>query len=318
MPTLVESICEKENLPITSCSPVSGGQINQVFLINDSFILRIGGRADAFQRLSRETSILRLLAPLIPAPQVTAFNTFENYTYQIQTYLRGEKLYKVWTSFTPLEKDRLIQALAAHLRKIHAIQYPTCGYPFDPLDQALSWPGYFDALFHRTLAEYESHRLPFPPELLEDVKDFYAQNKSLIADRPASLIHCDLWPGNLLVHEGQISAFLDFEYAMAAPKEYELVVMEQFCLYPNDYAEEGFEKFNVGDFADYLQRLRRAYPELFSVPHLRQQLDLYHIEHGLRDFLEWGKDRARISPAARVHPVARVSNFLFAHGARLF
>jgi hypothetical protein len=42
---------------------------------------------------------------------------------------------------------------------------------------------------------------------------------------------------------GKISAILDFEYAMQAPKTMSLV-MEEFCLYPNDYAEEE-TKFSV-------------------------------------------------------------------------
>ena len=59
MENLVTTICEKEGLNGRNIRALSGGQVNQVFVIDDEYVLRIGAREDAFQRLTRETELLR-------------------------------------------------------------------------------------------------------------------------------------------------------------------------------------------------------------------------------------------------------------------
>ena len=41
--------------------------------------------------------------------------------------------------------------------------------------------------------------------------------------------------------------------------------MEQFCLYPNDFAEDDNEIYTTADFANYFQLLKKHYRELFEI-----------------------------------------------------
>ena len=136
------------------------------------------------------------------------------------------------------------------------------------------------------------------------------------------LVHGDLWLGNILIDQGKVAAILDFEYAAQAPLDYELLKIEDFCLYPNDYAEEDDENHSAADFADFCVLLRVHYPELFAIPHLRERLNLYHLESTLSDYLAWRKDnRAAIpfeQPNAMNFVQARITNFVFGHGVRMF
>jgi hypothetical protein len=68
--------------------------------------------------------------------------------------------------------------------------------------------------------------------------------------------------------------------------------------------------------------LRRHDPELFEIPHLRRRMDLYHVEAALSSHIAWRKANLPAIPAERMAAkefyLARVSNFLFEHGVRLF
>jgi hypothetical protein len=54
MENLVKEICRRENICIESINPLKGGQINQVFLVNNAYIIRIGLGEAAFERLRQD------------------------------------------------------------------------------------------------------------------------------------------------------------------------------------------------------------------------------------------------------------------------
>ena len=150
--------------------------------------------------------------------------------------------------------------------------------------------------------------------------DYVQEHRHVLRGAKPVLVHRDLWPGNILVRDGAVVAILDFELSVQAPADYELWLMERFCLYPNDYAEEGWEVFCTADFADYLPLLREHYPELFGAPHLRERLNLYHLLESLRSYVSWRKS---LDPTVTVEsfplqPVAVLMNILFEHGTRMF
>ena len=136
------------------------------------------------------------------------------------------------------------------------------------------------------------------------------------------LVHGDLSLVNILADQGKLSALLDFEYALQAPADYELWVTESFCLYPNDYAEEDHEDYCSADFASFIPLLRKHYPALFEIPHLRERVNIYHLAAALSNYLAWRKDNlSRIPPdkmAAKEFYMARITNFIFRNGTRMF
>jgi Ser/Thr protein kinase RdoA (MazF antagonist) len=158
--------------------------------------------------------------------------------------------------------------------------------------------------------------------MLELAEDYFVTHKHVLEGGAPALLHGDLTMINILVNGGNISALIDFEYAMMAPVDYELWAMEAFCLYPNDYAEEDREIFSTADFAGFFPLLRKYYPELFETPNLRRRMNLYQIDAGLSSYVAWRKDNLQRYPpekmAAKEFYLARISNFVFEHGVRMF
>ncbi len=322
MENLIGTICQREGLKPRKIQPLNGGQVNQVYRINQEYVLRIGAREDAFQRLKGETELIQSLPDEIPVPEIYAFGEQDDMVYQIQQFIPGQKLYAVWKDLPPVAQENIVAELATYLKILHSRIAPHFGYIYEDTQPYDSWTDYLADKLKRTLEEIDAYHLQMVPGFVELAAGYFGEHKHVLQDAVPALVHGDLSFTNILVNNGRISALLDFEYAMQAPKDYELRVMEDFCLYPNDYTEEDNEVFCTGDFASFLPLLRKHDPELFEAPHLRERMDLYHLEATLSSHVSWRKANLSTIPAdkmaAKEFYMARITNFIFRHGTRLF
>jgi len=322
MNPLLHSILHKEGISAIDIQPLSGGQVNRVFRIGREYVLRLGERADAFQRLQRETELIRQLSGCIPLPQIVAFGQQEGVVYQIQRFVCGDRLYSIWKDLSPRAQNQIVEELASYLRTLHAIPYTDFGCAYTGAPRTASWQEFITARFNQTLGEITAIHIQVLPGILELASEHFARHQGVLQGGTPVLVHGDLWLGNILVENERISAILDLEYAIQAPPDYELLKMEDFCLYPNDYAEEENDNYCAADFAGFFQLMRKVYPELFAIEHARERLDLYHLLAALSDYLEWRKDNLNTIPpdllAAKEFYLSRISNFIFENGTRMF
>lgn len=322
MQPALEAIFRKEGIHASSIEPLGGGQVNQVYRVNGEYVLRIGSREDAYERLKQETELLRSLAGAIPVPKIYAFGEEEGLVYQVQEYLPGEKLYLVWKDLPPTTQESIAAALAQVMQVLHSRALPTFGPVREPRQRYPSWPEYLVGEFERALGEYARLGIRVAPGFLELAREYFGRHQHVLAGGAPTLTHADLTLVNILVHQGRISAILDFEYAVYAPKDYELLAIESFCLYPNDWAEEEHEHFNAADFARLIPLLHKYYPALFAVPHLRERVNLYQIYNAVSSHLSWRKANLDTLPpdqmTAKEFYMARITNFTYSHGVRLF
>lgn len=315
-------ICQKEGIEGRTARALSGGQVNSVFLVDDQYVVRIGARQDAYQRLSRETEVLKSLAGVIPVPRVYAFGQMDGLTYQVQQYLPGQKLIDIWRSLRPRAQEKIIAELAEYLKILHHKNLTYFGHGHADTPKYESWSSFLADQFKQTCEEIHALKIRMAPGFPELAADYFDAHRDALQDGAPVQVHGDLTPVNVLVNQGKISAILDFEYGMQAPKDYELWAMEAFCLYPNDYAEEGGEVFCAADLASIFQYLKKYYAEIFETPHLRERVNLYQIEATLSSYLSWRKDNFKVKPpeqmAAKDFYMARITNFIFERGVRMF
>jgi Ser/Thr protein kinase RdoA (MazF antagonist) len=322
MDNIVKAICRKEGITCQTIQVLGGGQINAVFRVNGVHIIRIGTRADARQRLERETILLHNLAGEIPVAQVLAFGEEQGVYYQVQQFMPGQKLYAIWKNLTAHDKDTIAAELAACLKFLHRAVFPDFGDGRQDSHQYATWVDCLTGRFQNTLEELRDLNIRMVPGYIEMAVDYFEEHRHVLQDGVPTLVHRDMNLTNILVDNGKVSAILDFEFAMQAPVDYELQAIEAFCLYPNDWTEEGNEVFCTADFADFIPLLRKHYPELFAVRNLRTRVNLYHIVASLSDYLAWRKTNLSTIPpermAAKEFYMGRMTNILWDHGARMF
>ena len=115
--------------------------------------------------------------------------------------------------------DRAAQKDAAvHIAKLHELSSESFGFGFDtlygPADQpnprTTSWVEFFRdrRLLHMARVTAAAGRIS--NRMLGRIEAFAGQLDDLISDPAApSLVHGDLWQGNVIVNDGRVAAFLD-------------------------------------------------------------------------------------------------------------
>ena len=322
MENIVKAICQKEGIGCQKIQVMSGGLVNQVFLVDGAHIVRIGAREDAYQRLKHESELLTSLAGKIPVANIEAFGLLDGYVYQVQKYVPGQKLYSVWKNLRADVQESIATEIAAALKVIHAIRAPNFGSGLANTPHFDTWGAYLRAKFNQTLDEIRALHIQMEPGFLEMAQGYFDEHQAALEGGTPVIIHGDLSLMNILVHNSKVSALIDFEYTLQAPPDYELLVIEAFCLYPNDYAEEEREAYCAADFANFIPLLRKHYPALFETPRLRERMNLYQVSAALGNYLAWRKDNLSTIPpekmVAKMFYMARITNFLFRNGAHMF
>ena len=277
MENIVKAICRKEGIPCQTIQVLSGGQINAVLLVDGKQILRIGMREDAGRRLEHEAILLQNLAGQLPVAKVLAFGQEQGFFYQVQQFMPGQKLYAIWKTLRADEQDTIAAELAASLKILHSANFPDFGEGQQDSKRYAAWIDYLTDKFQTTVEEIRDRHIRMVPGFIEMAVDYFEEHKNVLQDGVPTLVHSDMNLTNILVENGKVSAILDFEFARQAPADYELQAIEAFCLYPNDWAEEGNEVFCTADFANLIPLIRKHYPELFEIRNLRERLNVYHV-----------------------------------------
>lgn len=319
---IVKSICRKEGILYKAIVLLGGGQVNTVFLVDGKYILRIGAREDAGQRLERETILIQNLAGQIPVAKVLAFGHEQGFFFQVQQYMPGQKLYAIWKNLSADEQYTIAAELASSLKVLHSVKFTDFGNSQPGSQQYATWIDYLTDQYHNTVAEIRDLNIRMVPGFIEMALDYLEEHKHVLQGGDPTLVHSDLNLGNILAENGKITAILDFEFAMQAPADYELQAIEAFCLYPNDWMEEGNAVYCSADFASLIPLIRTHYPALFKVPNLRERLNVYHVYNALSSYLAWRKANLTTIPpermAAKEFYMGRFWNFLYNAGARMF
>jgi serine/threonine protein kinase len=322
MEKTVKAICRKERIPCQTIQVLTGGQVNAVFLVDGKYVVRIGVREDAGQRLERETIILQNLAGQVPVAKVLAFGQEQGVYYQIQEYVLGQKLHAIWKTLTGDVQDAIAAELAASLKYLHSTCFADFGDGWQGSKRHITWSEYLVDEFHRTIEEIRDLNIQMVPGIVEMAVDYFDEHKKVLQEGVSTLVHSDMTLVNILADNGRVAAILDFEFAKQAPADYELLAIEAFCLYPNDWAEEDNEVFCTADFANLIPLIRKHYPELFEIRNLRERLNVYHVYAALSSYLGWRKANLSTIPpermAAKGFYMARITNILWDHGVRMF
>ncbi len=226
------------------------------------YILRIHSNAHA---LAREANLLRALPTSIPHASVVASGE----GWIVQGRSDGVPLSLVWPSLNENKRRAAAQQLAAILINLHQIR--TSGIP------SLS-PGWYSALLPAEIFKRATEYRSQAPDLMDAVIDF---TRSMLTETAPPLrwgfIHRDLHFGHVIWNGERITALLDFESAVLAPRELELEMLVRFCRYPTLCTTLG-----ASDLELLLSWLQEDYPLLFGEPGLERRLKLYSIEHDLR------------------------------------
>ena len=234
---ILQNIASQNNLNLIEAKPLSGGDINEIFLLKceeESFVVKLNDATKFPGMFKAEANGLQLLrnSQSFRIPEVIATDHIENTSYLLMVFLpEGNKTRNFWHHF------------ASNLAKLHQVSQPYFGLDHDNYigslpQQNVKW---------NTASEfYISQRLEpqFKMALqhgfsFKNLDSFYKNISEEIPDEPSSLIHGDLWGGNYMVSTQGESILIDPAVAYAS-REMDIGMMQLF----GGFSEEVFVYYN--------------------------------------------------------------------------
>ena len=237
---VIEEIAKSGGLEVTKITPLSGGSINKVFQVSDSFremVLKISkiSRFPGFFEAEKEGLETLRKTETFVVPEVYSQGETNEFSFLLMEFLpQGRPDAHFWERF------------AEDLSSLHRTTAPEFG--FSSNNYIGSLPQFNEGRV--SAAEfYISQRLEPQLRMAAD-KGFSFRNLDVVLkkisenipeERP-SLLHGDLWNGNYLITEKGIPALIDPAVSYG-PREMDLAMMRLFGGFPKEVFDQYSERF---------------------------------------------------------------------------
>jgi aminoglycoside phosphotransferase (APT) family kinase protein len=227
--------------------------------------------------MTAEVEALRLVAKLqdVPVPQVLVYDSslqFAPAQFFIMEYMSGKPYNQAKTHCTPEEQEEVEQQLGRYNKRINEIQGERFGYFSGKDRQRGTWREAFLMLMEDMLIDGQEAEV--------DIGIDYNELRRLIEERAdaldevteAVLISWDLWDGNVLVQDTQITGIIDFERSLWGDP-----LMEHYFSHFN--YTPGFLKGYGREITTENERKRRRLYDLYFDLALRIECDYRHYDN---------------------------------------
>lgn len=252
------------------------------------------------------------LAPLVSmhwAPKVIRQGTDtiggQQRHYVLLDYVAGETLFSAYPSMSPEDRRLVAADISDFMKSLHDIR----GKAYDIGHYIPTLPQYKGnwQLGHQRYAMFlleQVDLLPLtPPErqILTRAFDYMAKHSPvLLQGIGPRLLHNDLHPKNIIVHQGRLAGVIDWECAQYGEPDFELSHMVHWSLCPEKDAP---------DFCAITERLLSAQCGQFKGALLAARITIYQLEHEIHQLVWCRANEARWAMEAPKR-LARIEGWL--------
>lgn len=286
---------------------------NEVWIAGDT-VLRMS-RQPSSTRLSYEATITKLLPAECLHPPVLGVGRSEYGEWMLTRRAEGVILSSIWHELTPALREDAVRQLARAVRALHQTQAPSDEYgtiypPFAE-DDSLECPYQLGAQRIVELAYRAREASPLNATVCTKLIDRVTELAKVVGPlEETHLIHGDLHFGNVLWHDGKITAVIDNEWTRPGPKDLDLDVLLRICAAPELHVADATQRgISRHDYTDVPIWLHSEYPEWFGHPNLYQRLELYTYALDVRD-LVMSPPRGGSEQLPEHHPLRRIERTL--------
>jgi fructosamine-3-kinase len=228
---------EKLDEKIGSFSALSGGDINEVFKINTSrntFVVKINVEKRFPQMFEKEKAGLNLLGETgIKTPDVIAVFSSDKMQFLVLEFIEEErKAPQFWTNF------------ATNLAKLHKNRSEFYGLETDNYIGSLvqknskktTWIDFFIENRIAPLIKKAFDQGLLQTNHMQQFENLFQKLHEIIPQEKPSLVHGDLWSGNLMVGKNQFPVFID-PAVYYGHREMDIAMTQLFGGFDNKYLE---------------------------------------------------------------------------------
>lgn len=126
-------------------------------------------------------------------------------------FLPGQPYNKVKELLAAEERRQIEEELGQLNRRINTLRSDRFGYYAQETEQGNDWPTVFAAMVSGLLADAQDKNIKLPADE-EEVAVVLRQREAFLKEvATPSLVHWDLWDGNVFVEDGRITGLIDCE-----------------------------------------------------------------------------------------------------------
>ncbi|SHF19160.1 Phosphotransferase enzyme family protein [Caldanaerobius fijiensis DSM 17918] len=290
---IVKQIFLQNNLgEVKSIKKIEIGFTNKVYLINNEFILKVCEDEENEDNFEKEVFFYDFFKDKIPVPQISVYDNSKkvyNKFFMIYPKIQGDNLYSKWHLMSNSERRDIIRQLCEILRVINKSSYEEFTKRFK-LNSSVNWHDRILDQIQNSLKKIEDKKI-ISTEFVQAIKNFIKENHNVLTEQKIALVYWDAHFDNILIQGNIIVGILDFERTNLSSIDFALDTIRRMAEYPKKYMSKEFRKFaKKEDYAKLLEWFHEFYPELFEFKNLGKRLDLYAIEHDLKDLIGWPND----------------------------
>jgi len=280
---IIEKIFQEHDLgKIISIKKIEIGFTNEVFLINDKFILKVCEDRSNEEQFEKEVYFYNFFKKQIRVPEIKVFDKSRRiYSrfFTIYPKIEGDNLYSKWHLFSNEVRKNIIKQLCDILKIINTSPYQEFVKKHKIISK--NWHDKIIDQIQNSLEKIKRRKL-LSYDLLKAIKKFVADNHQVLNEQKIALVYWDAHFDNILVQGTDIVGILDFERTELASVDFILDILKRMKEYPKKYMSAESEKYaKKEDYRYLLDWFQEFYPELFNFENLDTRLDLYAIKHDL-------------------------------------
>lgn len=211
----------------------AGGWTNAVWM-TDELVLRLSTKKEN-ENLLREARLSAFLPPEVGYPQLVETGITVGYAWALARRLPGGSLGAAWDELHSEERATALQGLWARAQAVHSV-------PCEEIAAIVPGRAWFNSTdpeeAETSLTRLTKERILTKTEavaLHETLTRFWR----ILPAAPCVLCHGDLTADNAVWHNGQVTALLDFEFAVMAPVQLDLNHLVKCAFGPDDAGEDG-------------------------------------------------------------------------------
>ncbi len=163
------------------------------------YLLRISDK-DSYEKKKLDYEFMKQVAELgVPMCQALDFGSCEEGSYLLQSWIDGDDVESVITSFTDTKQYVYGRDAGEILKKIHSIPAP---------DTQEEWEPRFNRKIDKKIKNYKDCPIHYKDN--DAFLTYIEENRHLLKNRPQSYQHGDYHIGNMMIEKGQLT-IIDFD-----------------------------------------------------------------------------------------------------------
>lgn len=266
----------------TSISQATSGNVNATYLTAD-YVIKINKNKEHRSYLPNKI-ISDALGASAPIVKVVAYDFFEKTPYEVLVMARspGTVLLDDIFDLSEAQQIALFKQVLGVIKKGYDITFPTFGRINLESESFSTYTAYLKHEFSEYMRDMRKQKIGEESDI-QKLENYFYKHVGVFDDETSVFVHTDIHPGNIL-HEGDhLTAVIDFDSSIKAPKVRTMVSLLGLIENPQQFVEgtDLFSLYKGKKFLHFLPTLVQEFPDVFNDSQLLLKLNLLGLKEGL-------------------------------------